>query len=151
MANAWRGEATIHIDGKDRTLAFTQNDIADLEDTLGGCSVVGILRKGEADSISFLRAAIAVGLRREVRLTPRQVGTLLGKEYGKTSVFVAAVMKAIVLALQGPGVAERFRQIEDDEQDEASADDDEQEADDADHPPLAGVGTGSPASAPQPE
>ena len=148
MANTWRGEATIHLDGKDRTLAFTQNDIADLEDALGGRSVIGILRKGEADSISFLRAAIAVGLRREVKLTPVQVGRLLGCEPGKTSVFVTAVVKALVLSLQGPEVQQRFDEVEDDD---ASADGDEQEADDGDHPPLAGVGTGSPASAPQPE
>jgi hypothetical protein len=157
MANEWCGEADITIGGKVRRLSFDHNAIADLEDVLGGRSVIGLMRKGEADSISFIRAAISVGLRKQVRVTPLQAGRWLSQDPGCTNACVASVIKAIGLAVHGPKFAKSAAALDDaldEEEAESSAegegDDAEQEDDDADRPPRE-AGTGSPASDTLPE
>ena len=70
MANEWRGEVALNIGGKDRVLRISQNDVADLEDELGG-SIIAIMRKGDV-GVRFVRAVIAQGLKEQVTLSAKQ-------------------------------------------------------------------------------
>jgi hypothetical protein len=150
MANPARGEATISIGGRDRTLSFDQNDIADIEESLDGRSVIGYLRRGEADSIAFQRIAIAIGLRRAGKLvTPRQVGRWMSEEPGKHSARTAALIKALLLALKGPDALKADAELDDEDEDRDDESDEETGADE--RPPQTEAGTGQPASKSQPE
>ena len=150
MANPYRGEAAITIGGKERTLKFDHNALADLEDLLGGRSVLKIIRNGEVGS-SFLRTAIAVGLRHESLVKPTLVGKWLSESPERYSQHASAVLKAITLAIKGPGFERAADQLDVDEEDDEQEAPAPQEVDDDDGPPqAAGAGVGAPASANQP-
>jgi hypothetical protein len=142
MANSFRGEVPIKIGGKGRTLRLGQNEIADLEDALGGRSVLTILRTGDI-GVRFVRAAIAIGVRHEARVSVERVGAWMDEEPERFGEFVSIILKAVLLALKGPAAVEEAERIER----EAESDGKGASADD---PPTIEAGTGRLASEPLP-
>ena len=137
MANEWRGEVALNIGGKDRVLRISQNDVADLEDELGG-SIIAIMRRGDV-GVRFVRAVIAQGLKEQVTLSAKQAGVWMGREPEKFNAFLTAAIKVVGLALRGPGYAEEAAKLDDLEDADESDQPPKEESEDA-NPPQAGTG-----------
>lgn len=140
MANEWRAEVPIKIGGKDRVLRISQNDVADLEDTLG-VSIITTMRDGNI-GVKFVRAVIAQGLKEQVTRTPKQIGQWMGQEPDKFDYFLNMTIKAVSLALRGPSSAKRLDEVfpNDAGEDEEDEETPPKEDDDANPPPQAGTG-----------
>lgn len=67
MANRWRGEVAIMIDGKERKAKLTLGALAELEETLGEGSLMALVERFETsrftarDVISLLGAGLRAG------------------------------------------------------------------------------------------
>ena len=65
MANPWRGEVTLVVDGEARVLRLTLGALAELEAALGEASLVDLVARFEGDGCSSrdVMALIVAGLR----------------------------------------------------------------------------------------
>lgn len=65
MANPWRGEVALVIDGQTRVMKLTLGALAELEETLGASSLVALVERFETGGFSSrdVLALIAAGLR----------------------------------------------------------------------------------------
>lgn len=65
MANPWRGDVTLRIDGRDVTARLTLGALAELEDTLGESSLMALVERFEGNRFSSrdVLALLHAGLR----------------------------------------------------------------------------------------
>ena len=133
-----RGEATITLGGKERTLRFGRAEIADLEEALGGRSITRLLSDGVG--VSFVRAAIVIGIRHQTLATTKLVCKWLDESVDAYEAASRGVVKAIGFALRGPAFANAAAKLdgvtaeEDDGEDEQPVPEKEDE-DDGPNPP----------------
>ncbi len=65
MANPWRGDVTLNLDGQVHTLRLTLGALAELETTLGEASLVGLVERFESNAFSSsdVLALLGAGLK----------------------------------------------------------------------------------------
>tara|TARA_R100000152_G_C6781653_1_gene216668 strand:+ start:4151 stop:4513 length:363 start_codon:yes stop_codon:yes gene_type:complete len=99
-ANPARGEASINIGGKLRTVRYRTNEIAKLED-LSGKGIVTLMAQ-DSVGLRLLRDAIFVGLLYEnKKLTPAKVGRWLDDYEGELGDLMTSVFTAIASSIPG--------------------------------------------------
>lgn len=95
MANEQRGEVDIKIGGKNRTLRFGFNEIAQLEQRLEGRSVLRLMAEGNF-GLWALREALYVGLlASSPKITPGRVGEWVGADMANIGYYSAKIGEAL--------------------------------------------------------
>lgn len=110
MANPWRGEVALEIDGERRVLKLTLGALAELEQELGAGSLVELVQRFESGAFSArdVLGLLAAGLRgggHEVGAADLGRAEVAGGPLGAARAAAELLTRAFVLPEQGAGDA----------------------------------------------